>query len=134
MSNKTTIVKHAFSYTISRYIAQVLNFFTSIFIKRFLGPVNVGIWNLLKVFIDYSNYTDLGAPDVAFYQIPYLKGMGKFGEAQTLKNNIFNFVLLSSAISSMAVLIYALFSWGNIRPEFAFGLFVISALFFAQKI
>lgn len=137
MNNKHTksnIIKHVFSYTLSRYFAQVLNFFTATLMRRFLGPFFMGIWNLLRVVMDYSNYTDLGTPNVVFYKVPYLHGQNLNDEVDRLKNSIFNFLFVTTAISSILIFLYAVIFRKNLLPEVFTGLIAISLLLFVQKL
>lgn len=133
-NTKTIIIGHIFSYTISRYFAQVLNFFTATLMRRYLGPFFMGIWNLLRVVIDYSNYTDLGTPNVVFYKVPFLRGQKLDKEADRLQNSIFNYLFISTALSSLFIFLYAIIFRSKLMPEVFLGLILISLLIFVQKI
>ena len=84
--NKRNILKHIIVYLPSRYFSQFLGFFTSVFMKRFLGPFYIGVWSLLRFIIIYVNYSELGSSMAIYYKIPFYNGKGDRKEAEKVKS------------------------------------------------
>lgn len=131
---KTDIVKNIMIYMPSRYFSQFLGVFTSLFIKRFLGPLYTGMWSFLRIVVQYADYTELGSTLSIFYKIPYYNGQGNAEEADSVKNNVFSFILLSSSLASLVILGYALLFARDLSREIFFGLLGVAVIVIVEKI
>jgi len=134
LSKKHNVAKNTFFYTTCRYFAQAVNFVTATLISRFLGPFNVGIWNLLKVVRDYAVFTDLGTSLTVSYKFPFLSGKGEITESEKLKNTVFTFTILSTVLSSLFIGLYVLIFRSALRQGLLIGLIVVSVLLFFQRL
>jgi O-antigen/teichoic acid export membrane protein len=111
-----------------------MGFFTAIFIRRFLGPLNMGIWGILKVVSDYASYNNLGSTSAIPYKLPVLKGQGKTDEVKKLTSVIFNFVTIVTFICSIAIVVYALIFLRTLPREIFIGLLVVSVMLLSQRV
>jgi O-antigen/teichoic acid export membrane protein len=127
-SEKTAIAKDTIFYTISQFFSQGIGVITSIIIRNALGPLYMGIWSALKVVLDYAQYTGLGITSAVYCEIPYLRGAGKYAEADEIKNVSFSFNLIVSIIVG-SILFLCPFFLGNRYPDYVLtGLRVLAVI------
>lgn len=131
---KADIVKSILVYVPSRYFSQFLGFFTTLIMKRFLGPLFTGIWDLLKLVMQYVDYSELGATQAIYYKIPFLNGQGKTKEAKNVQNVIFAFILGSSLVAGIGMALYALIFSGSLDPHIYAGLFACSVIIVFERV
>ncbi|MDP2923631.1 MAG: polysaccharide biosynthesis C-terminal domain-containing protein [Candidatus Omnitrophota bacterium] len=131
---KRTIISDIFKYTLAQYSSQALGFFTAVLIRRFLGPFATGIWNILKVVIDYSSYTNLGTTSTVTYKLPIARGRGENEEANNLSKVVFNFVSITTFFCSVGIVIYALISRKVLSWEIFTGLLAVSVILLSQRV
>lgn len=131
---KHKILSDVFVYASSQYVSQFLGFFTSVFLRRFLGPLSMGIWSLLSIVIEYANYAHAGTTSTVFYKLPLLRGQGKTEEAKDLISVVFNFVTWTTLLCSIGVIVYALIFSRTLPKEIFIGLFFVSGLLLTQRV
>lgn len=131
---KKSIVKNIIIYMPGRYFSQFLGVFTSLLIKRFLGPFYTGIWSFLRIVVQYVDYFELGTSLAIYYKIPFYNGRGDAGKVEDVKDNVFTFLLLSSLVASISIIAYALFFSRSLSPEIFFGLLGVAIIVVAEKI
>jgi O-antigen/teichoic acid export membrane protein len=131
---KKTIISNIFQYASAQYFSQFIGFFTAIFIRRFLGPVYMGIWSILKVIKGYVSYANLGVTSAVPYKLPVLKGQGKQEEINVLTSVIFNFITVITFACSIGVVIYALVFGRNLSRELFIGLLALSVMLISQRV
>ncbi|MBI4982291.1 MAG: polysaccharide biosynthesis C-terminal domain-containing protein [Candidatus Omnitrophica bacterium] len=131
---KKEIVKHVMAYVPSRYFSQFLGFFTSLFMKRFLGPFYAGIWDLLKLIMQYVDYTELGSTLAIYYKVPLLCGQEKKAEADKVKNVVFGFVMGCSIVSGIGIVLYALIFFNRLSGEMFWGLLDCAVIIVLERV
>ncbi|MDP8259075.1 MAG: oligosaccharide flippase family protein [Candidatus Aadella gelida] len=131
---KKSIIKHIFTYASSQYFSQFVGFFTAIFMRRFLGPFNMGVWNLLKIVADYATYTHLGTTSTVFYKVPYHRGRGELEEADNVKNVVFSYLTITSFIAGMGITAYAFIFKSTLLPQMFWGLLVVAVLLLFRRV
>lgn len=131
---KYILIKDTFLYSVGRYMAQGLNFFTAVLMRKFLGPFNMGVWNLLKVVRDYAEYSDLGTNIALSYKFPYHKGKGESFEADKIKDVVFNFAMLGSIVIAVGLVLFSLIFRQSLTKEIYVGLFAVAILIIFQKL
>lgn len=135
MSEKRkTIIANIFEYASAQYVSQFVGFFTSTFIRRFLGPVNVGIWSMMKVISNYAGWTTLGTQNAIAYKYPYMMGRGDMGEANNIKNVVFSYIALVSNITFVIIVLVAFFLRSKYPQEVIAGLITVAVLTVTQRI
>jgi O-antigen/teichoic acid export membrane protein len=133
-NSKINILGHVFRYTGSQYVSQFIGFFTSVFIRRFLGPFNMGIWTMLKVVMSYVHFLYLGTTHTVFYKIPFLIGQGNKEEAENVKNVVFSYLMAVSFVGAGGILSYAFLYKNTLNPSMFKGLVAVSVLILCQRI
>lgn len=134
MSEKKAIIKDMFQLTFARYCSQGVGFFTSIILRRFLGPFYIGIWSLLKIISEYSIYLSLGVNEGMSYAIPYLVGRNEKKSEEEIKDIAFNFIFFTTLLSSIAVIIATIFLRNKYPVEVVVGLFALSIYMLLDRI
>ncbi len=134
MTHKKRIIKDSFNLTSARYASQFIGFFTSIAMKRFLGPFYTGIWSLLNIISDNASYLLLGIGEGVCYKIPFLLGEKKEQEAEEVKDVAFNFVFAVSCLTSLAVLVAAVILRHRYPVEVIVGLCAVSLYMLVDRI
>ncbi|MBD3296001.1 MAG: oligosaccharide flippase family protein, partial [Candidatus Omnitrophica bacterium] len=102
-SRKHKIIKDTVSYSFSQYATMFIGFFTSTFIKRFLGPLNAGYWALLNVIQSYVGYLGLGTKVALTREVPQAIGRGEPQKAREIEDTVFSYLLAISVIGAFAV-------------------------------
>lgn len=108
-SRKHKIIKDTFKYSVSQYLTMFVGFFTSTFIKRFLGPLNAGYWSLLGVIQSYAGYFGLGTKVALSREIPQAIGRGENERAKELQDIVFSYLLLASVVGTVIIFILSFF-------------------------
>jgi len=131
---KKAIISHIFKYASAQYFSQFLGFFIGIFMRKFLGPVYMGVYGLLKIILEYGSYASMGTDTTLCYKLPMLRGQGNESEASRLNTIIFNFVMTASFIYSLSVLVFAVASRKHYSLEIFVGLLATSVLIILLRV
>jgi O-antigen/teichoic acid export membrane protein len=131
---KKTIISNIFQYASAQYFSQFIGFFTAILIRKFLGPVSMGIWSMLGVIKGYVSYANLGVTSAVPYKLPVLKGQGKQAEINDLTSVVFNFITIITFVCSIGVIIYALIFGRSLPREIFIGLLALSVMLISQRV
>ncbi len=134
MSEKKQIIKDVFKLTSARYLSQGLGFFTSIAMRRFLGPFYMGIWSLFRVVLDYCSYVLVGVNEGVCYIIPTLMGKNNKIEENKVCDSSFNFIFFISLITSFIIIFVTIFLRNRFPIEVIIGLFVLSVYLILDRI
>lgn len=108
--SKKNIFLDSLKYIMSQYVALAFGIVISITMKRFLGPELIGAWNVVLVIMVYCSYASLGAPEVAYRDIPFYKGSSQLKKAEDLTNSVFTIVLVTSLFLSITLALYVLYA------------------------
>ena len=127
------IVGHASVFAFSSQITQLITLIAAILSRRFLGPTQVGIWATLQIVVEYSKYSTMGALYSVAIQIPYLIGKGKTDEAEAVRNAVFTLTLFNSVLAGIAILGFALVTFGRWGMEMTYGLILVSIIVVLQR-
>lgn len=134
MSRKKEIIHQSGIYTFSTFLTQLITLIAAFLTRKFLGPVQMGIWATLQILVDYSKYTVLGTMSAVGVEIPYWMGKGDLDHAEKIKNTAFTFVMISTLLFCAAVAAFAFFTEGRFPAEVTFGLYFVAAIIFLQRI
>ena len=134
MSKKREIIKQAGIYSGSTQIAQIITLITAILFRRFLGPMQTGIWTTLQILVDYSKYATFGVMDAVNREIPYQVGKKDENRATEIKNLAFSFVISSSILVSGGIALFALLMRNHFSQEVFAGLLMVSGVIVLQRI
>lgn len=131
-SRKATILKDAGLYAGSSYAATFLDVFNGILMRNFIAPASMGVWSFLQVILSYSKYATLGTGPALVREIPFLRGKGEFAKAEQIKNNVFSWSMMISAVAAVGIIIYA-FVKKPLLPEMKWGLVTIAFVTILQR-
>jgi O-antigen/teichoic acid export membrane protein len=134
MQEKKAIIKDGFQVTFARYFSQGIGFFTSIGMRRFLGPFYTGMWSILNIAYDYSAYLLLGVNEGICYKIPFLAGQNKKDAEEEIKDAGFNFVFVVSVFTSILLLVTALIFRNKYPVEVVVGMLALSIYVILDRI
>lgn len=121
-------------YVPSRYFSQGIGFFISLLMKRFLGPLYAGMWDLLKVIMSYVDYSELGTTLAIYYKIPIFQGQGKTKDAEHVQSTVFTFIMLCSTAAAIGLISYGLISYKSLSVEMFWGYISIAVLVITERI
>ena len=110
------------------YVSQVLSFGISFATKGLLGPVDLGIWSLLLAVLSFLSLLELGVVQAANKEIAYALSKGDEEVAEKLKRVQYAFVVLTSVLGSLGVLLYAIVMSGQNGKTLTFGLLAIALI------
>jgi len=128
------ILKQAGIYTLGTQLTQLITLFAAVLSRRFLGPTQTGIWSALQILVDYSKYATMGVLDAAAREIPLCVGRKDSLAADALKNLTFTFIVISSTLIAVGLLLAGLLLRGHLRPEIFYGICFVAAVIFLQRI
>lgn len=133
MSNRKEIINHATLYLSAWIAAQVITLVGSLLVRRFLGPLQQGVWALLQVVILYASWTNLGATEVISRDIPFYRGRNELDKVEATKNSVFSFSMLASLFVFAGIIAFALFYRHHLKEEMFYGLFFVALLLTLQR-
>ena len=134
MSKTDNIIQDAGVYSGSLLLTQFVTMAAAVITRHFLGPVQMGVWSLVQVILNYSEYAALGTLTAVTLEIPYYYGKGDGEKAASIKNTVFSFSVISSLFVACGVLIYAFYRRQALKEEFFYGLLFAAGLILLQKL
>jgi O-antigen/teichoic acid export membrane protein len=104
-----TLGANAAAFTAASLLYQASRLGLSLIAARVLGPELFGVWVLVVLVLQYSNFLSLGTTNGANREIPYLKGSGQTDRAAHAEDVALSTSLISGAVA--AGLVLALAPW-----------------------
>jgi|TARA_B100001964_G_C14231442_1_gene600231 O-antigen/teichoic acid export membrane protein len=126
--HKKRILKDTSLYSLANFLVQFVGIVTAIVIRRALGPTLVGVWELLKIVLSYSMYSDMGVSTVAYRDIPFHVGQQNEQEAVKAKNTCFFYTITVSLLMSALLIAGSMFRCDGYPREIIVGLRVIGLI------
>lgn len=71
---------------------------------KLLGPVKIGLWNMLNLMLVYSGLTHLGILNGMNREIPFFRGRAETGKVERIRSNSLGFSILGAFASSFLIL------------------------------
>lgn len=133
VTRKEEIVRDVGFYSFMSVLTQIVTLAAGILTRRFLGPVQAGIWALLQIILVYSAYSPLGVTEAISREIPFYRGKGDHAKAEEMKDLIYSFSTLTSFLIAVGCVVYAMLMRRSLRPELFYGLLLVSALVMLQR-
>ncbi|MFC1674589.1 oligosaccharide flippase family protein [Candidatus Omnitrophota bacterium] len=121
-------------YLGANFIVQIFSVLRGAIVAGLLGPPFYGLWNALRLILDYSPYAGLGASLAMDREYPYCIGRKELTRAEEIKDTAFTFNLIISAILGLVLFIVALFLRTKVSREATIGLLIISFVLILQQI
>ncbi len=133
MAGNREIFKQAGIYAFSAQATQLITLIASILSRRFLGPLQVGIWATLQIIVEYAKYSNLGAVYSVAREVPYYIGKGQKKIAEEIQNIVFTTTFTSSSVIAFGIIAYALLFRNRLSREISYGLFFVAAIVILQR-
>lgn len=133
MSKFKEVLAQVGVYTSAFALTQFVSVIGAVIVRHFLGPVQTGVWSLVQVILTYTDYANLGATYAIPIELPAKMAQGKTREAESMKNVMFSFSLLTSTLFSFGVLCYAMIRRSQISEELFYGLLISAGLVILQQ-
>ncbi len=121
-------------YVGSTFVTQFITVVVAIFARRILGPLQTGIWSTLQVLVEYSKYSTLGVMESVGRDIPFFEGKGESQRAYEIKNLAFSFIITTSGLIALGLVIFAVFARHMFRKEVVIGLLLVAGIIILQRL
>lgn len=113
---KNKILSDMLSLGFSTIIAQIVSFFSDIWIRKIIGPEQYGFWLTVSLILVYGQLSHLGVINAVNRDIPFYHGKNDFENVERLKNvaigSIITFpVIVSVLLSISAYLLGLILKW-----------------------
>ncbi|OIO38083.1 MAG: hypothetical protein AUJ71_03905 [Candidatus Omnitrophica bacterium CG1_02_49_16] len=132
MSLKKILVKDTMQYSIANYISMGVGIFLSIASKAILGTLGAGYWAVMKIFLTYSAFADLGVRDAGLREMTQAAGAADEITRIKIKNQSFTFTLFTAFFASLTVVVISIF--GVKDPFLKNCLYVVALLVVATQL
>lgn len=133
MSNRKEIISHAALYLSAYVLTQVIGFVSSLLVRRFLGPVQQGMWSLLQVILIYTSWTIFGVTEVISRDIPFYRSRNNLDRAEKIKNSVFSFSMAASLVVAVGFLVFALLNRSHLKEGMFYGLLFVPLILMLQR-
>jgi O-antigen/teichoic acid export membrane protein len=134
MPTQNNLIRQIGSYTNASIITQVITLAAALLTRKFLGPAQMGVWSLLQVVLMISPFLALGVNQSVSRQLPYLLARGESLKVDQMKNHIFSFAMLSAAMLSVGILVFAFVCKERLPAEVFGGLLLLSVIVMLQRL
>lgn len=133
MSRSKEILKQVWVYTSAFALTQFVSVVGAIITRHFLGPLQTGVWSLVQVILNYTDYANMGVTYAIPIEIPFKRGQGKIDEAEKMKDCVFSFSFLTSVFFAISVMVYAFWQRSVLAEELFYGLIIASGIVVLQQ-
>lgn len=133
-AKKKAIFKDAGFYTVLSYSGQFLDVVSSILIRRFLGPTNMGIWAFLQVILNYTKHSSLGITAATNRDVPYYQEKGDHAQADRIKNTVFSFTMTTTLAASFLIVGWAFLNRDGLNLKLWIGFIAIACIISIQRL
>ena len=134
MPKSKGIAHQAGWYATAFATTQFVTVLAAILTRRFLGPVQVGVWSLVQIVLSYAEYGTLGVASATPREIPFYVGKGDMPKAVRIKQATLDFTMLMSFFLAAGLAAYAFLSRPRIPGELFVGLLFAAALLILQQL
>ena len=134
MTEKRKILRQVGSFASASLLTQGITVIASILTRRFLGPLQMGVWSFIQVILIYAEYSTLGINNAVSREIPFHLGAKNHERAEEIKNLVFNFSVSTSLVIAAGMTLFACLYRKHLRPELLYGLFFAAALIIFQRV
>lgn len=130
---KEVMIQDTVVYTGANYVSQAIGMINSIVLRRFMGPMSMGVWSLLQVILEYCGYASFGTTKALARDYPFLRGKGDHKAAERLKDIVLSFTMLVSILPALAIGIYLYLHWKKLQRPLQIGFFFLLVFLFVQR-
>ncbi len=133
MTKGQKVLKDISFYSSSILITQAITVVAAVLTRKFLGPIQMGVWVFLQTILSYFEFTALGTVLAASYEIPLHNGRGDFEKSKRVTNAAFSFALIVSVAFAFLVIVYAFRKRGYVREELFYGYIALAGFVVLQR-
>lgn len=133
MPQSKGIAHQAGWYAIAYATTQFVTVLAAILTRRFLGPLQVGVWSLVQIVLSYAEYGTFGVASATPREIPFYVGKGDMAKAARIKQATLDFTMIMSFLLAAGLATYAFLSRSRIREDLFWGLLFAAALLILQQ-
>ncbi|MBP1908197.1 oligosaccharide flippase family protein [Methanolobus bombayensis] len=134
MQKKERIILDASHYSAVRLVTRILLILRGIIVARLLGPSLFGIWNILLVFLSYSQHSHLGLREAMLKEIPFYKGRMEPERSELVKNTVYYEMIFISLAISASLLLASFLLPDTYSSVFITGLRLIALVVILQQL
>ncbi|MFC1514698.1 lipopolysaccharide biosynthesis protein [Candidatus Omnitrophota bacterium] len=134
MSEESKIRKDTLGNFSVNILSQLFSLAKGIVVARFLGPHLFGVWNGLKLILQYTPYATLGLANAMDKQYPYYLGKGEKEKAESIKDTAFTAGMLLSLLAAGGIIIAAFFLKEKFSRQISVGLLAMALVSFLQML
>lgn len=128
----TELAREFVIFSASTFAFQLSRLAVGLIVAAWVGPGNFGIWNALNLLLLYGSLVTLGVLNGMNRDVPLLVGSGKSKTAEQVVSTSFWFVLCTSGIGGLVVIVITLS--GNLDPKYFQPLLWMGLLFTVWQI
>jgi len=133
-SRKHKIILDAGTYGLSVYTLKILGVFNKFLLLKFLGPVQVGMWQFLAMLVDWGEYSNLGVSNSVMQHIPRAIARHEIDKARHIEDLAFTFTFITALIFSGGAVLFALLNRQTLTPVLFKALIMIAGFIFVQQL
>src|SRR5262245_3829206 len=119
--------------TFANCIVTLLALVSSFLVRRDLGPYLVGVIATLNLSTYYSTFSNLGILMAAERELPYCWGAGETERFERIRYSTFTIVLITAALCSLGIVIWAVLSRSNLNASIFWGALVYAIVVSGQQ-
>ncbi len=124
-------VGHFSSATILTHLVTIIAVFLT---RKFLGPLQMGIWAILQVILTYTMYCSFGITYGIVQKVPFYRGKKEFEKADEIRDVVISFSVLTTALVASGIVIFAIFSRQKLSSDIFLGLIFLAVIIFLTRI
>ena len=127
-SEKKQISIDTIKFFAGTFSSMVMSTCQNFFLARVFGPASFGVWNLLMVFLGYTQNAHVGLIFGMTKQVPILRGEGNHKQIENIQNNVFTAICIIELILFFIISIVVFFKIGSFSKEIYSGLIIVSII------
>lgn len=117
-----------FLITASTVICALISFIYSVYVRKYVKPLDYGIFVVCNLLLTYLNYIQLGTLNSYNRDYTQLLGAKQIDQAEKLKSTTFTFLITSYMLTGICIIIVILCIYkGEVYNYYAFGFIASSA-------
>ncbi len=124
-------VGHFSMATILTHLVTIVAVFLT---RKFLGPLQMGIWAILQVILTYTMYCSFGITYGIVQKVPFYRGKKEFEKADEIRDVVISFSVLTTTMVAAGVIIFAFLSRHKLSGDIFLGLIFLAIIIFLTRI
>lgn len=134
ISRTQKIILDAGTYGLSVYTLKVLGVVNKFLLLKFLGPLQVGMWQFLAMLVDWGEYSNLGVSNSVTQHIPRALARHEINKARHIQDLAVTFTLITSMVFTAGTVLFAMLFKQMLDPLLFKALVMIAGFIFIQQL